>query len=430
MIRIRAVEPGSIAEELEIFPGDYLLKIDGKEIRDYIDYQYGIAADFFVLTVEKADGEIWEIEIEKDADESIGLVFDDIIFDQLKLCKNNCLFCFVRQQPGGLRKSLLLKDDDYRFSFLQGSFITLTNLKEEDFKRIVDYNLSPLYISVHTTNPALRVEMMKNPQAGRIMEQLKYLAERGISYHTQLVLCPGYNDGTELDRSIKDLISLYPNVLSIGVVPVGLTEHRFNLPFLEKYTNSRAKESLAQVKEWQKKIKDLYGKNILYAADEFYFLANDSIPPVEEYHDFCQLENGIGLTRLLWEEFASLSLPKSIPVKTVGLITGILGNKALAPIVNRLQEIPGLDIYTIPVENEFFGSSVTVTGLLTGQDIINKIKQLSNKPEYIIIPDIVLNPVGLFLDNLTVSDLIKEFPELKIYFVANLEEMLEVLLNG
>ncbi|HHU93020.1 MAG TPA: DUF512 domain-containing protein [Halanaerobiaceae bacterium] len=430
MIRIRAVEPGSIAEELEIFPGDYLLKIDGKEIRDYIDYQYGIAADFFVLTVEKADGEIWEIEIEKDADESIGLVFDDIIFDQLKLCKNNCLFCFVRQQPGGLRKSLLLKDDDYRFSFLQGSFITLTNLKEEDFKRIVDYNLSPLYISVHTTNPALRVEMMKNPQAGRIMEQLKYLAERGISYHTQLVLCPGYNDGTELDRSIKDLISLYPNVLSIGVVPVGLTEHRFNLPFLEKYTNSRAKESLAQVKEWQKKIKDLYGKNILYAADEFYFLANDSIPPVEEYHDFCQLENGIGLTRLLWEEFASLSLPESIPVKTVGLITGILGNKALAPIVNRLQEIPGLDIYTIPVENEFFGSSVTVTGLLTGQDIINKIKQLSNKPEYIIIPDIVLNPVGLFLDNLTVSDLIKEFPELKIYFVANLEEMLEVLLNG
>lgn len=430
MIRIRAVEPGSIAEELEIFPGDYLLKIDGKEIRDYIDYQYGIAADFFVLTVEKADGEIWEIEIEKDADESIGLVFDDIIFDQLKLCKNNCLFCFVRQQPGGLRKSLLLKDDDYRFSFLQGSFITLTNLKEEDFKRIVDYNLSPLYISVHTTNPALRVEMMKNPQAGRIMEQLKYLAERGISYHTQLVLCPGYNDGTELDRSIKDLISLYPNVLSIGVVPVGLTEHRFNLPFLEKYTNSSAKESLAQVKEWQKKIKDLYGKNILYAADEFYFLANDSIPPVEEYHDFCQLENGIGLTRLLWEEFASLSLPESIPVKTVGLITGILGNKALAPIVNRLQEIPGLDIYTIPVENEFFGSSVTVTGLLTGQDIINKIKQLSNKPEYIIIPDIVLNPVGLFLDNLTVSDLIKEFPELKIYFVANLEEMLEVLLNG
>lgn len=430
MIRIRAVEPGSIAEELEIFPGDYLLKIDGKEIRDYIDYQYGIAADFFVLTVEKADGEIWEIEIEKDADESIGLVFDDIIFDQLKLCKNNCLFCFVRQQPGGLRKSLLLKDDDYRFSFLQGSFITLTNLKEEDFKRIVDYNLSPLYISVHTTNPALRVEMMKNPQAGRIMEQLKYLAERGISYHTQLVLCPGYNDGTELDRSIKDLISLYPNVLSIGVVPVGLTEHRFNLPFLEKYTNSRAKESLAQVKEWQKKIKDLYGKNILYAADEFYFLANDNIPPVEEYHDFCQLENGIGLTRLLWEEFASLSLPESIPVKTVGLITGILGNKALAPIVNRLQEIPGLDIYTIPVENEFFGSSVTVTGLLTGQDIINKIKQLSNKPEYIIIPDIVLNPVGLFLDNLTVSDLIKEFPELKIYFVANLEEMLEVLLNG
>lgn len=430
MIRIRAVEPGSIAEELEIFPGDYLLKIDGKEIRDYIDYQYGIAADFFVLTVEKADGEIWEIEIEKDADESIGLVFDDIIFDQLKLCKNNCLFCFVRQQPGGLRKSLLLKDDDYRFSFLQGSFITLTNLKEEDFKRIVDYNLSPLYISVHTTNPALRVEMMKNPQAGRIMEQLKYLAERGISYHTQLVLCPGYNDGTELDRSIKDLISLYPNVLSIGVVPVGLTEHRFNLPFLEKYTNSSAKESLAQVKEWQKKIKDLYGKNILYAADEFYFLANDSIPPVEEYHDFCQLENGIGLTRLLWEEFASLSLPESIPVKTVGLITGILGNKALAPIVNRLQEIPGLDIYTIPVENEFFGSSVTVTGLLTGQDIINKIKQLSNKPEYIIIPDIVLNPVGLFLDNLTVLDLIKEFPELKIYFVANLEEMLEVLLNG
>ena len=195
MIRISAVEPGSIADELEINPGDYLLSIDGKEIRDYIDYQYGVAADFFVLMVQKADGEVWEFEIEKDADENLGLLFDNIIFDGLKLCKNNCIFCFVKQQPRGMRSTLLLKDDDYRFSFLQGSFITLSNLKEEEFERIIELKLSPLYISVHTTNPVLRVEMMKNPRAGRIMEQLKYLAERGYAYHTQLVLCPGYNDG-------------------------------------------------------------------------------------------------------------------------------------------------------------------------------------------------------------------------------------------
>ena len=430
MIRISAVEPGSIARELEINPGDYLLSIDGKEIRDYIDYQYGIAADFFVLTVQKADGEIWEIEIEKDADESLGLLFDDIIFDGLKLCKNDCIFCFVKQQPRGMRNSLLLKDDDYRFSFLQGSFITLSNLNEEELQRIVELKLSPLYISVHTTNPALRVEMMKNPRAGRIMEQLGYLAGKGICFHTQLVLCPGYNDGPELDKSIRDLLSFHPNVLSIGAVPVGLTRHRFNLEGIENYNHITANETLEPLKKWQLKIKNQFGENFLYIADEFYFLANESIPPLAEYNDFPQLENGIGLTRLLWEEFSSLSLPERVREKTVGIITGILGNEALSPVISKLQEIPGLDIYTIPVENHFFGSSVTVTGLLTGQDILNKIKDLSPKPEYIIISDIVLNPEGVFLDNLDSEDLKNEFPELKIYFAANLQEMLGVLIDG
>lgn len=430
MIRISAVEPGSIADELEIKPGDYLLSIDGKKIRDYIDYQYGVAADFFVLMVQKADGEVWEFEIEKDADENLGLLFDNIIFDGLKLCKNNCIFCFVKQQPRGMRSTLLLKDDDYRFSFLQGSFITLSNLKEEEFERIVELKLSPLYISVHTTNPVLRVEMMKNPRAGRIMAQLKYLAEQGIAYYTQLVLCPGYNDGPELDRTISDLLSLYPHVLSIGVVPVGLTRHRFNLTEIESYTHLSAKKTLEQVREWQRKIENLYGRNFLYAADEFYFLANESIPQLEDYHDFPQLENGIGLTRFLWEEFSGLFLPERVRAKTVGVITGILGNEALSPVISKLQEIPGLEINTISVQNDYFGSSVTVTGLLTGQDIREKIKDLRDKPEYIIIPDIVLNSEGVFLDDLSSEDLKNEFPELKIYFVANLQEMLEVLCNG
>lgn len=428
MVEIKAVLPGSIAEELDIKAEDQLISIDDREITDYIDYQYGISADFFILTIKKKNGELWDFEIEKAPDENLGLVFDGIIYDRLKKCCNNCIFCFVKQQPEGLRDSLLIKDDDYRFSFLQGSFITLTNLKEDDLKRIINLRLSPLYISVHTTNPGLRVKMMKNPEAACILEKLSFLADNGIDFHTQLVLCPSYNDGEELDKSIRDLADFYPSLLSIGVVPVGLTKYRAGLPFLKSFDREGAVRVLEQIKRWQEKFIIEFGTNFLYAADEFYFLADEKIPDLEDYGEFPQIENGIGLTRLLWEEFSELVLPEEIERKNAGIITGILGQKALEPVVNGLKKIKGLNIHTIPVENDFFGRTVTVTGLLTGIDIINKLKKMDTKAiDFIFLPDILLNENGFFLDDLEKEDLEREFPDIKFFFVKNVVEMLEVL---
>lgn len=429
MVEINRVEVGSIADELNINTGDKLLEINGNKVNDYIDYQYSIAADFFVLTIEKKNGQLWDFEIEKDPDEKLGLILDGIVYDNLKSCQNNCLFCFVKQQPSGMRDSLILKDDDYRFSFLQGSFITLTNLKEEEFQRILNMKLSPLYVSVHTTNPELRVEMMKNTEAAKIFQRLSTLADNGISFHTQIVLCPGYNDGNELDRSISDLINFYPKLVSIGIVPVGLTKFRYKLPDLKGFDPQNAKKTIKQLKKWQEKLKIKFGTNFLYGSDELYFLAEDSLPELKDYNGFPQLENGIGLTRLMWNDFSSLKLPKRVSNKTVGLITGFLGNKALKPIVNELKKISGLDILTIPVLNNFFGNSVTVTGLLTGKDIIMSLNNMDNKPDHIIIPRIVLNKDNYFLDDLTINDFKKQFPEIIFSFVNGINEMVEVLIN-
>lgn len=430
MVEISEVQRTSIAAEMGLTPGDRLLEINGQIIKDYIDYQYAISADFFVLTVEKEDGEIWELEINRGPGEQLGITLDGIIYDQLKNCKNNCLFCFVKQQPNGMRKSLCLKDDDYRFSFLQGSFITLTNLNEDEFGRISRLKLSPLYISVHTTNPKLRTAMMKNPKAGKIMSQLKVLANNGIGFHTQIVLCPGYNDGKELDNTIKDLISLYPQTLSIGVVPVGLTDFRNNLESLESYNRNSAREVVEQIKYWQGKLKKDFNKNFIYLSDEFYFLAKEKIPNYNHYNDFSQIENGIGLTRLFWHNFSKLELPKKVNKKEVALITGILGHEALKPIIKEFKKIEGLNIYSIPIKNNYFGRFVTVTGLLTGQDIIKGINNYKSKADRILLPSILFNENGFLLDDLTFDNIKQEFPDIDFYKVENMEEVLEVLKDG
>lgn len=273
--------------------------------------------------------------------------------------------------------------------------------------------------------------MMKNPEAALILEKLKLLAANGIEFHTQLVICPGYNDQEELDKSIRDLVDFYPSLLSIGVVPVGLTKYRDSLPLIMGFDKESAKGILDQVKKWQEILKHRYGTNFLYAADEFYFLTGKNIPELKDYGVFPQIENGIGLTRLLWEEFSGLDIPDELEKKNVGIITGILGDKALEPVVNKLNKIKGLNIYTIPVENEFFGKSVTVTGLLTGIDIINTLKIMKKKIiDFLFVPDILLNENGFFLDDLKKVDLEKEFPDIKFYFVKDVEEMLEVLKNA
>lgn len=429
MVEISGVQEGSIAKEMGLSTGDKLIAIDGQPINDYIDYQYSIAADLFVLTIEKKDGQLWELDITMYPNENLGILIDGIIYDQLKNCTNNCLFCFVKQQPEGMRETLYLKDDDYRFSFLQGSFITLTNLSKSEIERIIRLNLSPLYISVHTTNPSLRIKMMKNPKAAKIMEQLNLLAENGISFHTQIVLCPGYNDGDELDKTINDLISLHPQLLSIGIVPVGLTDFRDNLSHLDRYDNKAAEFVIGQISTWQQRLKNKFDENFLYLSDEFYFLAERKIPEYSHYNDFSQIENGIGLTRLFYNEFSRLNLPKKVNNKNVGIITGILGNKALIPVVEILKKIKNLTIFTIPVINNFFGKSVTVTGLLTGEDIIETLKNYKNRPEIIILPGIIFNNNGNMLDNLTINDIKKEFPEIGFYLAGNLKELLEVLEN-
>ncbi|QTL98233.1 DUF512 domain-containing protein [Iocasia frigidifontis] len=431
MLEIADVIKDSIADEMGLAKGDLILEINGEYINDYIAYQYITADERLDILVKKLNGEYWELNINRTPGEELGIIPSGIIYDDLKLCQNNCLFCFVKQQPSNMRESLMLRDDDYRFSFLQGSFITLTNLSDEEFGRIIELKLSPLNISVHTTNPSLRIEMMKNPAAGKIMEQLKKLAAAKVEFNTQIVLCKGINDGQELDRTISDLISLYPAVKSIGIVPVGLTKYRDKLSKLLSYDKVAAREVVKQVQNWQGLIKKRYSSNFLYCSDELYLLSTYKLPVYDDYNGFPQLENGIGLTRQLWQKFKSLTstLPEKISdKKIIGIITGLLGAEALKPVVNRLKQINNLSVSLIPVKNDYFGQGVTVTGLLTGQDIIKRLKDIDIKE--IIIPGIALNEEGFFLDDIRLEDIRKKYIDKNIYVCSNIEELVEVVSDG
>ncbi len=427
MIRISDIIPGSIAERFNLQKGDKIVQINNKEIKDFIDFEYETADNYFELTVEKKDtNSLIKLKVNRGYGEELGIVLNEIIYDKLKYCNNNCIFCFVDQQPPGLRNSLYIKDDDYRFSFLQGSYITLTNLNKSDFARIIKYRLSPLYISVHTTNPALRQKMMRNTGAAKIREQLTFLADNGIKFNTQVVLCPGINDGVELDRTIKDLLNLYPAVNSLGVVPVGLTKYRKNLSNIKPYNKEKAISLLKQIERWQEIIREKCTYNWLYAADEFYLLADKNIPELKYYHDFPQLENGIGLTRKLWENFAKINLPREIGDKKIAMITAELGKKSILPLVNKLNLIKGLDLEIITVKNNFFGRSVTVTGLLTASDIRDVLIDY-NVTNTIIIPNIVLNEKGYFLDDKTPDWLQKELSSKKLIFCTDFADIMEVI---
>ncbi len=429
-LKIKGTEKNSIAQKLDLAEGDRIKLINGQTINDYIDFQYETANNFLNLLIEKKDGQLWEVDINRDFNETLGIIPDGIIYDQLKQCTNDCVFCFVRQQPEAMRKALLLKDDDYRFSFLQGSFISLTNLGEEEMERIINLNLTPLNISVHTTNPELRVTMMRNPSAGQIMDKLRHLAENGISFNAQIVLCPGINDQKELDRTIADLDHFYPRVLSLGIVPVGLTRYREGLFQLNSFNRLMAEGVLTQLQTWQNRFKKR-GKNYLYAADEFYLMADQKVPATEHYNGFPQIENGIGLTRILWDDF--IRLADKLPVKSdqnIAIVTGKLGALALQPIAKRLNQINGLMVKVLPISNSFFGESVTVTGLLTGFDIIRGLKKVEDLPEYILIPGIIFNQAGYMLDNLKYQDLQRNFPNNKFIICHTIDEALEVISNG
>lgn len=406
---VASVEPGSIGEEVEILPGDRILAVDGQEVKDIIDFQFMTADEEFTLLVEKENGEVWEVEIQRSLDEDLGLEIQAVSSQGLKLCKNNCVFCFVAQMPEGMRRSLYDKDDDYRLSLTQGSFITLSNLNEEEFERILKLHLSPLYISVHAWDRDARIRLMKNPQAGDLPDQLRKLAEAGITIHSQIVLVPGYNDQEILEETVRELGNLYPAVQSIAVVPVGLTKYRENLPPLRPFTPEEAEDSLQRGEEWQKEYQQKTGLNLVYFSDEFYALAGREYPEVQLYDDFPQLENGVGMGSKFREEFqeALANLPAQVSPRKIHIITGVSATPFISQLISKLNHLPGLELALHTITNDYFGPMVTVVGLVTAQDIAKQVGNLGG--EIFLIPEVMLKEdEDIFLDDRTVQWLAKE----------------------
>ncbi|NPV74389.1 MAG: DUF512 domain-containing protein [Pelotomaculum sp.] len=428
---IARVGRGSIAEECGLKAGDWIVAINGEPVRDLIDFRFLEAEEKLNIDVKKADGEEWVLEVEKDYDQSLGIEFGEMGFGRIKRCSNKCVFCFVDQMPSGLRRSVYVKDDDYRLSFWSGSFITLTNLGSKELERIVKQRLSPLYISVHATNPKLRAEMLGNPKAGLVMEQLRYLAAGGIEMHAQVVLCPGLNDGEELEKTIADLAGLWPAVNSLAVVPVGLTRFRKGLYALRSFNPEEARRLVCWLGLKQEEYLLEMGSPFVFPSDEFYLLAGEPVPPAERYAGFPQAENGVGLTRLFLDEWKKTekNLPgQAAPLKAV-LITGVLGEKVLRPIVRRLNEIKNLEVSIKVIKNYFFGEQVTVAGLLTGRDLLNQIGP-GETGDVLLLPSVMLRKEGaVFLDGLTLKGLARRLKAC-VAAVEGPRQLARVLLEG
>jgi len=430
-LTIERVLPGSIAAEMELKPGDRLIAINGMAVRDLIDFRFLVAEEHLDIEIHTASGEEWVLEVEKDYDEDLGMEFAGGGFGSTNRCSNHCVFCFVDQMPSGLRKSLYIKDDDYRLSFWSGNFITLTNVGERELKRIVQQRLSPLYISVHTTNPEMRTFMLGHKRAGRIMEQLKFLAKAGIELHTQVVLCPGLNDGKELEKTAEDLSSLWPSVSSLAVVPVGLTQYRSNCYPLRAVTPDEARQVVSWAGLKQEEYLAKLGDPFIFVSDEFYLLAGEQVPSAERYAGFPQLENGVGLVRLFlqeWEE-ARQDLPEAVRPLKVTIATGKLGAMVLQPVAARLNRIEGLQVSVQAIENHFFGPQVTVTGLVVGQDLCNQLDP-QKIGDFLILPDVMLKQdEDLFLDDLSLDALARHL-KTRVAVVKGPHQLLEVLLKG
>lgn len=409
---IISVEKGSIAEELGIEPGDVLVAVNGREIKDVFDYRYMINDEYLEILLKDSEGEEYIAEVEKDYDEDIGIVFESGLMDNARSCSNKCIFCFIDQLPKGMRDTLYFKDDDTRLSFLQGNYVTLTNMKDKDIDRIIYYHLSPINISVHTTNPELRKMMLHNNKAGNLMERMRKLAEAGIELHTQVVLCKGVNDGAELDRTIEDVTRLFPSTQSMSVVPVGLTKYRDGLYKQEPFTKEDAAAVIDQIEGWQERNLKKFGSRIVFASDEFYLKAERELPPAETYEDFQQFENGVGMLSLFKAEFYEL-LPDVNDTekreRELSLVTGAAAYGLMSEIAGELMKrFPNIKINVYKIINEFFGEMITVSGLLTGGDIIKQLKGRS-LGEYIILPDSLLrNGETVLLDDIYVSDIERE----------------------
>lgn len=409
---ISRVYPGSIAEELDIEIGDILISVNGEKVKDIIQYRFLTDDDYIELEIETKNGERVVYEIEKEFDEELGIEFTNPIIDKAKSCRNKCMFCFIDQLPKGMRETLYFKDDDSRLSFLQGNFITLTNMSEQDINDIIRYRISPINISVHTTNPELRQKMITNRFAGKVYGIMERLADAGITMNCQIVLCPGVNDGKELERTINDLSALYPNVNSVAIVPVGITKHREHLPHLEIFNKDTANEAIDLVEGLQKKCFDKFGSRFAFMSDELYIIAERELPDYDSYEGFLQFEDGVGMIRKLGEEikYELENLPEEFDVreKTVSIATGSSAYEFICEMAELvMSRFPQIKINVYKIRNEFWGETITVSGLITAQDLIKQLSSVEKGETLYITRSMMKADEEIFLDDVTLEELEK-----------------------
>jgi putative radical SAM enzyme (TIGR03279 family) len=435
--RISKVIPDSIAAELGFEPGDAIASINGTSPRDLIDYQFLCADEFLELEVIDTQGKTHYLEIEKEYDDDLGLEFETALFDGLIQCNNQCPFCFIDQQPPGKRSSLYLKDDDYRLSFLYGSYLTLTNLTAKEWEKIEQMRLSPLYVSVHATEPEIRTRLLKNSRAGQILSQLKWFEERRLQIHAQVVVCPNINDGIYLERTLLDLASFHqgeiPAVISAAVVPVGLTKFRPQEDELTPVSREKAQEVIKQVRQLQQQFRQKLSTNFAWLADEWFLIAGEELPPESHYEDYPQIGNGIGSIRQFIKQFqqvANQMLPATIePPRKLTWVVGNAVEKAFKPLAKKLNQVTGLEVNLVALNSNYWGQQITVTGLLVGQDLLEGLqnKDLGNG---ILLPSVMLkHDETKFLDDLTVEQVAKQL-QVDIFSVNGIEELINNCLRN
>ena len=404
---IKNVLPGSIAEELEISAGDKLLAINDQEIEDVFDYHFLANEEYLTVLIEKPDGEQWELEIEKEYEEDLGIEFEQGLMDEYRSCRNKCIFCFIDQMPKDMRETLYFKDDDSRLSFLQGNYVTLTNMSDHDIDRIIRYHLEPINVSFQTTNPELRCKMLHNRFAGEALNKVDRLYEGGITMNGQIVLCKGINDGEELERSIRDLMKYAPQLQSVSVVPVGLSKYRDGLYPLQPFTKEDAKEVLHIIHKWQKKAYEEFGIHFIHGGDEWYILAEKELPEEERYDGYLQLENGVGMLRLLMNEFEEgyESLNGDERDREVSIATGFLAYPYIQRMADRIiEKYPKSKLHVYGIRNDFFGELITVSGLITGQDLIGQLKGKALGEKLLLPCNMLRIEEQDFLDDVTLQD--------------------------
>lgn len=405
---VSRVLPGSIAEELELSSGDILLSVNGQTVEDVFDYRYLMNEEYVTLVIEKPDGEVWELEVEKEYEEDLGIEFDNGLMDDYRSCSNHCIFCFIDQMPPGMRPTLYFKDDDSRLSFLQGNYVTLTNMSEHDIDRIIRYHLEPINISFQTMNPKLRCEMLHNRFAGEALTKVDRLYEAGIAMNGQIVLCREINDGQELEDSIQKLSAYAPVLQSVSVVPVGLTRFREGLYPLKPFGKKEALETLEIIERWQAKMLKKHGIHFVHASDEWYILAGRELPQEESYDGYLQLENGVWMLRLLDTEVRETLRGKSGDARVVRATsaTGCLAAPYIRGYMELIQEkFPNVQIQVQEIQNHFFGESITVSGLITGMDLKTQLSGVELGEKLLLPCSMLRDQEEVFLDDMTVAEL-------------------------